>query len=70
MDRVFACLVTSVGVDLVRAAEMCSTTPARELGLNGFGSIAAGAVADLTVLDRQLAVRQTWIGGELVYDRS
>jgi N-acetylglucosamine-6-phosphate deacetylase len=70
MDKVFACLVTSVGVDLVRAAEMCATTPARELGLHGFGSIAPGAVADLTVLDRQLVVRQTWIGGELVYERS
>ena len=32
---------------------MCATTPARELGLTGFGAIAEGAVADLVVLDRQ-----------------
>ena len=29
---------------------MCATTPARELGLAGFGVIAEGAMADLVVL--------------------
>ena len=29
--------------------DMCATTPARELGLNGFGVIAPGAVADLAL---------------------
>ena len=43
MDRVFACLVTQCGFDLVQAAEMCATTPARELGLVGHGVIASGA---------------------------
>jgi N-acetylglucosamine-6-phosphate deacetylase len=46
---------------------MCSTTPARELGLRGHGVIAAGAIADLVVLDANLDVRQTWIGGQRVY---
>jgi N-acetylglucosamine-6-phosphate deacetylase len=63
MDRVFACLVGACGVDLVRAAELCATTPARELGLVGHGVIAPGAVADLVALDARLQVRQTWIGG-------
>ncbi len=45
-----------------------SSTPARELGLQGHGVIAAGAVADLVVLDANLNVRQTWIGGEAVFD--
>src|SRR5262245_9594398 len=35
MDRVFSCLVTVAGVDLVSAAAMCATTPSRELGLVG-----------------------------------
>jgi N-acetylglucosamine-6-phosphate deacetylase len=46
---------------------VCSTTPARTLGLQGFGVIAPGAAADLVVLDRQFRVVQTWIAGELAY---
>jgi len=49
---------------------MCSTTPARELGLQGLGVIAPGALADLTVLDRNLTVAQTYVGGRLVYQAS
>ncbi len=68
MDRAFACLVGQAGAGLVDAARMCSTTPARELGLQGHGVLAAGSVADLVVLDANLNVRQTWIGGEPVFD--
>jgi len=64
MDRAFRNLVTRFGSTLVEAAAMCSTTPARELGLTGFGVIAVGAVADLVVLDRGLRVVRTFIGGE------
>ena len=69
MDRAFSGLVTKCGFDLVQAAEMCSTTPARELGLVGHGVIAPGAIADLTVLDSRLRVVQTWIGGERVWGK-
>ncbi len=62
MDRVFRCLV-ECGFDLVQASHMTSTTPARELGLVGYGVIAAGSVADLVVLDAQLHVVSTWVGG-------
>ena len=67
MDRAFRVLVGPVGIGLDEAAAMCSTTPARELGLVGFGVIAAGAMADLAVLDRDLRVIRTYIGGELVH---
>jgi N-acetylglucosamine-6-phosphate deacetylase len=70
MDRVFSALVAKCGLDLVQAAEMCATTPARELGLVGHGVIAPGATADLTVLDSRLQVAQTWIGGIRVWDSS
>ncbi len=63
MDRVFRCLVVDCGFDVVQAAHMTSTTPARELGLVGHGVIAVGAVADLVVLDSRLEVVSTWIGG-------
>jgi N-acetylglucosamine-6-phosphate deacetylase len=68
MDRALATLVEVVGVDLPTAAAVCATTPARELGLQGHGVIAAGAVADLAVLDRQFRVVRTYVGGRLVYD--
>jgi N-acetylglucosamine-6-phosphate deacetylase len=68
MDRAFANLVTRTGLGLADAAVACSTTPARALGLQGFGVIAAGTAADLVVLDRELRVRQTWIAGALAYD--
>jgi len=70
MDRAFQNLVGRVGLSLVDAATVCATTPARELGLVGHGILAAGAVADLVVLDAQLGVVQTYIAGQLVYARN
>jgi N-acetylglucosamine-6-phosphate deacetylase len=69
MDRAFALLVSVMGQSLVDAATVCSTTPARALGLQGFGVIAPGGMADLTVLGADLTVTQTWIAGELAYTR-
>jgi N-acetylglucosamine-6-phosphate deacetylase len=68
MDQAFARLVTSMGVGLVDAAAICSTTPARALGLQGFGSIARGAIADLVVMDRRFMVTKTFIAGILVHE--
>jgi N-acetylglucosamine-6-phosphate deacetylase len=67
MADAFGRLVSRVGISLVDAATMCSTTPARALGLHGFGVIAPGAMADLVVLDRDLRVVRTYIGGELAW---
>jgi N-acetylglucosamine-6-phosphate deacetylase len=69
MDRAFAMLVTQVGLALPEAVMMCSTTPARELGLQGMGLLTEGGLADLTVLDRNFRVVQTYVGGLLVYQR-
>jgi N-acetylglucosamine-6-phosphate deacetylase len=68
MDRVFRFLVRDVGLSLVDAAHLCSTTPAAELNLTDLGTITKGAIADLVVLDRDLHVRQTYVAGRLVYD--
>ena len=70
MDRVFQMLAGRAGVSLVDAATVCATSPARQLGLNGYGLIAPDAVADLVVLDQNLSVVQTYIGGQLVYGRN
>jgi N-acetylglucosamine-6-phosphate deacetylase len=66
MDRAFRTIVSRFGGSIVEAATMCSTTPARELGLTGFGIIAVGATADLVVLDRGFHVVRTFIGGEQI----
>ena len=69
MNRAFALLVSAMGLSFVDAATVCSTTPARALGLQGFGVITAGAVADLAVLASDMTVTQTWIAGELAFGR-
>jgi N-acetylglucosamine-6-phosphate deacetylase len=69
MDRAFRMLVEGMGFSLIDAATMCSTTPARELGLVGHGVLAVDAVADLVVLDRRLSVVKTFVGGRGVYSR-
>ncbi len=70
MDRILRALVVGMGVPLGKAVTMCSTTPARELGLAGLGEVAVGAVADLVVLDSGLSVVDTYVGGRLVYSRN
>ena len=56
--------VTQIGIPLTDAVRMASTYPADFLGSNGRGRIAPGCRADLVVLDQNLDVRETWIGGE------
>jgi N-acetylglucosamine-6-phosphate deacetylase len=70
LDRGFARLVSEMGLSLIDAATVCSTTPARALNLQGFGVLAPGAAADLAVLDRDLRVVQTWVAGTLAWQRS
>ena len=67
MDRAFKTIVTGFGLSIVDAATLCASTPARELGLTGFGVIARDAVADLVVLDRAFRVRHTFIDGQRAY---
>ena len=70
MDRAFRNIVAMFGMSITDAAIMCSTTPARAIGLTRFGVIAEGNVADLVVLDRAFRVRRTLIAGETVYERT
>ena len=68
MDQAFRMLVRTAGVGIIEAAMVCSTTPAKALQLQGLGLIIPGATADLVVLDPDLQVRHTCIGGRLVYE--
>ncbi len=67
MDRAFRTIVTAFGLSVADAAIMCATTPARQLGLTGFGVLADGATADVVVLDRGFRVVRTFIDGREVY---
>lgn len=67
MDQAFAVAVNSVGLSLPEASTICSTTPAREMGLTGFGVISVGAMADIVVLDKALRVVRTYIAGRMVH---
>ena len=56
--------IEMLGVPLEEAARMASTYPADFLGLGAtHGRIEAGFRADFTVIDRDLRVTETWIGG-------
>jgi len=70
MDGAFRMLVERAGLSLVDAATMCATTPARELGLVGYGVLALDSIADVVILDQRLSVVQTYVGGQLAYSRT
>jgi N-acetylglucosamine-6-phosphate deacetylase len=64
MDGAFRMLVGTVGVSVVDAARLCSTTPADQLRLKDMGRLVPGGLADLVLLERDtLKVRSTLIGG-------
>jgi N-acetylglucosamine-6-phosphate deacetylase len=63
MDMAFRALVRRVGVSLVEAARLCATTPAAQLRLPHVGRLEVGYLADLAVLDGNLAVRDTYVSG-------
>ena len=56
--------VTMLGVDLADASAMASRNPAEFLRLgHERGRIAPGYLADLTLVDDEVRVLETWIGG-------
>ncbi|PTS88136.1 MULTISPECIES: N-acetylglucosamine-6-phosphate deacetylase [unclassified Caulobacter] len=53
-----------IGLSLAAAVQMASAAPAAFLGLTDQrGQISVGQAADLVLLDEDLQVRETWIGG-------
>jgi N-acetylglucosamine-6-phosphate deacetylase len=70
MDRAVRNLVAGAGVTFPEAVRAASTTPARAAGCaaDGLGSLAPGAPADLVVLEPDLSVAATIVGGRVVFD--
>ena len=69
MDAAVRNAKTFLGISIQEAVRMASQTPAEILGLSNKGRIAAGADADLTVLDPNGLVQETIVAGETVYKR-
>jgi N-acetylglucosamine-6-phosphate deacetylase len=66
MDGAFRVLVGKVGLSVVAAARLCSTTPAERLRLAGMGRLVIGGLADLAILDRDtLRLRSTVLNGQI-----
>ncbi|HNQ34522.1 MAG TPA: amidohydrolase family protein [bacterium] len=65
----FRAAVNRFGQDLAAASRLCSTNPARLLGLNK-GEIAPGRDADLVILDDRLDLICTVAAGRVVYERA
>ena len=56
--------VRILGLSAVMACRMASSAPAAFLGMSDRrGAIAQGCTADLVLLDADLSVRRTWVGG-------
>jgi N-acetylglucosamine-6-phosphate deacetylase len=68
MDAAVRSLIAYSGASWPKALATVTTTPARLLGLAGqFGALVEGAAADVVLLGPNGEVRQTVIGGRLVY---
>jgi N-acetylglucosamine-6-phosphate deacetylase len=68
MDTCVGNLPREVGVPLADAVRMASLNPARVLNMaDTLGTLEVGKRADLTVIDRDVNVKLTVVGGEIVY---
>jgi alpha-D-ribose 1-methylphosphonate 5-triphosphate diphosphatase len=69
MESVFKLPAAGIGISLPQAVQLASLNPARAVGLNDRGEIAAGKRADLVrvrVLEGAPVVRAVWCAGERV----
>ena len=68
MDRALSLAVQVAGVPLLVALRATSLHPANVLGEQRKGRLSPGADADMVVLDNDLALAATIIGGRVVHD--
>ncbi|HHW58491.1 MAG TPA: N-acetylglucosamine-6-phosphate deacetylase [Clostridia bacterium] len=62
--------ITTLGIPLFEAIKMAATNPAKAIGIyKRKGSIAIGKDADITILNNDLTVDMTIVGGKVVYSK-
>jgi N-acetylglucosamine-6-phosphate deacetylase len=61
------CLVKDLGISAGEALLAASAAPAKLLGLAAKGTLREGADADVVLLDGELEVRETYVGGVRVH---
>ena len=68
MDRALGNVINMLGISVVDAVTMASTTPASVIGLeNRKGVIEKGFDADITVIDRTFKTKLTVVMGKIVF---
>ena len=63
----FRNVIQKFGKSMVEASILCSRTPARVLGETSKGYLAAGMDADIIILDNDLNLKATIVGGKVLY---
>ena len=69
-DQAMKNLMQWSGMRLDDALLAVTANPAEALALEGRGRIEPGAFADFTLLDQNLHVAQTYVGGALVFEKA
>ena len=70
MDVVVGNVINLLGISIVDAVTMASTTPSAVIGLeNSKGRIEVGYDADIAVLDRTYRAKMTVIQGEIIFEK-
>ncbi len=67
LERAVINLRAATGLPLAQVWAMASAQPARSVGLHQKGTLAVGYDADLVLMDAELRIRLTMVGGEVVY---
>lgn len=68
-DRLVRTMIQVAEVPLSEAVRMITSTPARILGINNRkGALAVGMDADIVIMDDDIQIKSTIIGGNIVYN--
>jgi len=70
MDKAVKNMVNKIGIQLPKAIQMASFSPARSIGIDDRkGSLEPGKDADIVILNKNLETELTMVAGKIVYRR-